>query len=59
MPYLERFSLAGGNPKVPDVAKSAQGMALEFSLPHGEFSMMEWLHVVGNRGLSPIVLNLI
>ena len=45
VPVVARFSLAGGNPKVPDVAKSAQGMALEFSLPHGEFSMMEWLHV--------------
>ena len=24
---------------------------------HGKFSMMEWLHVVGNSGLSPIVFD--
>ncbi len=33
VPVVARFSLAGGNPKAPDTAKSARGMALEFRLP--------------------------
>jgi len=33
VPVVARFSLAGGNPKVPDTAKTARGMALEFRLP--------------------------
>ena len=33
---IARFSLAGGNPKAPDTAKSARGMALEFRLPGGQ-----------------------
>jgi catalase len=44
VPVVARFSLAGGNPKVPDVAKSARGMALEFSLPHGELQHMTMLN---------------
>lgn len=35
LPVVARFSLAGGNPKAPDTAKSARGMALEFKLPDG------------------------
>jgi catalase len=35
VPVVARFSLAGGNPKVPDTAKNARGMALEFRLPGG------------------------
>lgn len=35
IPVIARFSLAGGNPKAPDTAKSARGMALEFRLPDG------------------------
>lgn len=34
VPVVARFSLAGGNPKAPDVAKSPRGMALEFTLPN-------------------------
>ncbi|HET7832128.1 MAG TPA: catalase family peroxidase [Gallionella sp.] len=33
VPVVARFSLAGGNPKAPDTAKSPRGMALEFRLP--------------------------
>lgn len=33
VPVVARFSLAGGNPGVPDTARNARGMALEFRLP--------------------------
>lgn len=33
VPVIGRFSLAGGNPKAPDTARSARGLALEFRLP--------------------------
>jgi catalase len=36
VPVIARFSLSGGNPKAPDVAKSGRGMALEFQLPKGQ-----------------------
>lgn len=36
VPVVARFSLSGGNPKVPDTAKSGRGMALEFRLPGGQ-----------------------
>lgn len=36
VPVVARFSLSGGNPKAPDTAKSARGMALEFRLPGGQ-----------------------
>lgn len=36
VPVVARFSIAGGNPKVADTAKSARGMALEFALPGGQ-----------------------
>lgn len=33
IPVIVRFSLAGGNPRAPDTAKSGRGLALEFTLP--------------------------
>jgi catalase len=45
VPVEARFSLAGGNPKAPDFAKSPRGMALEFSLPKGELQHMTMLNV--------------
>lgn len=33
VPVVARFSVAGGNPRVPDTAKNPRGMALEFKLP--------------------------
>jgi len=44
IPVISRFSLAGGNPKVPDTAKSARGMALEFKLPDGSLQHMSMLN---------------
>lgn len=44
VPVVARFSLAGGNPKAPDFAKSPRGMALEFSLPNGELQHMTMLN---------------
>lgn len=40
---IARFSLAGGNPKVPDNAKIARGMALEFKLPGGSLQHITML----------------
>lgn len=37
VPVVARFSIAGGNPNVPDTAPAARGMALEFRLPEGKF----------------------
>lgn len=36
VPVVARFSVAGGNPKAPDTAKTPRGMALEFKLPGGQ-----------------------
>lgn len=44
VPVIARFSLAGGNPKAPDTAKSGRGMALEFKLPGGSLQHMTMLN---------------
>src|SRR3970282_2733398 len=44
VPVVARFSLAGGNPKAPDTAKSARGMALEFRLPGDSLQHMTMLN---------------
>ncbi len=44
VPVTARFSLAGGNPKAPDTARSPRGMALEFSLPNNELQHMTMLN---------------
>lgn len=44
VPVIARFSLAGGNPKAPDTAKSARGMALEFSLPDASLQHITMLN---------------
>ena len=44
VPVVARFSLAGGNPKVPDTARSPRGMALEFQLPKGRLQHMTMLN---------------
>jgi len=44
VPVVARFSLAGGNPKAPDTAKSPRGMALEFKLPGGGLQHMTMLN---------------
>ncbi len=44
IPVIARFSIAGGNPKVPDTAKNPRGMALEFRLPDGSLQHMTMLN---------------
>jgi len=44
VPVVARFSLAGGNPKAPDTARSPRGMALEFQLPDGGLQHMTMLN---------------
>lgn len=44
VPVVARFSLAGGNPKAPDTARSPRGMALEFNLPNNELQHMTMLN---------------
>lgn len=44
IPVVARFSLAGGNPKAPDTARSPRGMALEFRLPDGGRQHMTMLN---------------
>jgi len=45
VPVVARFSLPGGNPKVPDTVKNVRGMALEFRLPGDEQQHMTMLNV--------------
>jgi catalase len=44
VPVVARFSLAGGNAKAPDTAKSPRGMALEFKLADGSLQHMTMLN---------------
>lgn len=44
VPVVARFSLSGGNPKVPDTARSGRGMALEFTLPGGQLHHITMLN---------------
>lgn len=53
VPVIARFSLAGGNPKAPDTAKSARGMALEFRLPDGQLQHMTMLNTPVFGAASP------
>lgn len=53
VPVIARFSLAGGNPKVPDTAKNPRGMALEFKLPGGQLHHMTMLNTPVFGAASP------
>ncbi len=53
VPVVSRFSLAGGNPKAPDTAKSARGMALEFKLPDGSLQHMTMLNTPVFGAMQP------
>lgn len=44
LPVVARFSMPGGNPKVPDTAKVPRGMALEIRLPDGSLHHMTMLN---------------
>lgn len=50
---VARFSLAGGNPHAPDVAKSPRGMALQFKLPQGQLHQMSMLNTPMFGAASP------
>lgn len=41
---VARFSIAGGDPMVPDADKSPRGLALEFRLPDGSLHHMTMIH---------------
>jgi hypothetical protein len=41
---VARFSIAGGNPTVPDADRSPRGMALEFRLPGGSLQHMTMIN---------------
>lgn len=41
---VARFSIAGGDPEVPDADKSPRGMALEFRMPGGGLHHMTMIH---------------
>jgi catalase len=44
IPVVARFSLSVGNPKAPDTAKGARGMALEFIFPDDAIHQMTMLN---------------
>jgi len=44
IPVVARFSLPGGNPKLPDTAKTVRGMALQFKLSASDVHNMAMLN---------------
>lgn len=53
VPVVARFSLAGGNPKIPDTAGNPRGMALEFRLPDGGLHHITMLNTPVFGAASP------
>lgn len=53
LPVIARFSMPGGNPKVPDFAKIPRGMALEFRLADGSLQHMTMLNTPMFGAASP------
>ena len=53
IPVVARFSLAGGNPKSPDSAKSPRGLAVEFTLNKNSFQHFTMLNVPVFGASSP------
>lgn len=53
IPVIARFSLSGGNPKAPDTAKSARGMALQFKLTEGGLQHMTMLNTPVFGAMQP------
>lgn len=53
IPLIGRFSLAGGNPNAPDVARSPRGLAIEFKLPNNELHHFTMLNVPIFSAASP------
>lgn len=44
VPVVARFSVAGGNPDIPDTARNPRGMALQFKLPDSALQHMTMLN---------------
>jgi catalase len=57
IPVVARFSVAGGNPNVPDSTKNARGMALEFRLPNGSRQHMTMLNTPVFGAATPGTFN--
>jgi catalase len=53
VPVVARFSVTGGNPKVPDTAKNVRGMALQFQLRSGAAHQMAMLNTPMFGAASP------
>lgn len=56
VPVVARFSLAGGNPKLPDTAKNPRGLGLEFKLPGGKLHHMTMVNTPIFGAASPQTL---
>jgi catalase len=57
IPVIARFSVAGGNPTVPDATKNPRGMALEFRLPDGSRQHMTMLNTPVFGAVNPSTFN--
>jgi catalase len=57
IPVVARFSVAGGNPNVPDATRNARGMALEFRLPDGSRQHMTMLNTPVFGAANPSTFN--
>jgi catalase len=57
IPVVARFSVAGGNPNVPDATKNARGMALELRLPDGSRQHMTMLNTPVFGAATPSTFN--
>jgi len=53
VPVVARFSMPGGNPKIPDTAKTPRGMAVEFRLADGSLQHMTMLNTPMFGAASP------
>lgn len=53
VPVVARFSVTGGNPKVPDTVKNVRGMALQFQLRSGGLHQMAMLNTPMFGAASP------
>jgi catalase len=57
IPVIARFSVAGGNPHVPDATKNPRGMALEFRLADGSRQHMTMLNTPVFGAANPGTFN--
>jgi catalase len=57
VPVVARFSIAGGNPDVPDTTANARGMAVEFRLSDGSRQHMTMLNTPVFGAATPATFN--